>query len=202
MNFNGQLITKVNRTALDYPFSFIPNVHDSIERKLYLVENLLDRVIQCCSNVEDFQREYIELEFVFASCHLCFSTLLKHLSDRLPYACLLKSSNVDNTLLSNSAYKELRQSIQETKNTNKHKEQEEEKKKKKKKKEEEEEEQQELLTTSRQPFYLYCPLDGERFYLFEENVQSLWKQWSKQIGSSQSFDIKLLHRRTYPHYTV
>ncbi|CAF1678411.1 unnamed protein product, partial [Adineta ricciae] len=151
---------------------------------------------------EDFQREYIELEFVFASCHLCFSTLLKHLSDRLPYACLLKSSNVDNTLLSNSAYKELRQSIQETKNTNKHKEQEEEKKKKKKKKEEEEEEQQELLTTSRQPFYLYCPLDGERFYLFEENVQSLWKQWSKQIGSSQSFDIKLLHRRTYPHYTV
>ncbi|CAF1336914.1 unnamed protein product [Adineta steineri] len=168
---NGQLNTKVNRHAIDYPFSFIPNPTDSMIRKISLVQTILHRTIQCCSNIDNFRDEQNYLESLFQQCHLSLYEIIRHIPNFTYRYIHYDSQQPPNS----SQYQVYRRSLQDM--------------------------EQQILSTQNEwheRFDLYCPLIGEQFIEFQENFHSILEQWSKKTRQSKPLNIDIVYRRSYP----
>ena len=83
----GTIDNKVNHESSDYPFSFIPEHNDPMQKKIILVQTALDCAVRCCSNRHSYYNEQGYLDFMFNRYHISLASIINNM-DNLSYRYL------------------------------------------------------------------------------------------------------------------
>lgn len=171
-HINGKIDNKMNHTSIDYPFSFLPHRHDSIQKKISLVETFLHRAVQCCSNVFNYRCELDSMQSIYYYYGIPFQSIMKQISHS-PYEYLDYDSSNFRTTDQYDMYRRLIQAREDQRMN----------------------EQQETL-------HIYCPLKGQQLMELNQKFQYLFTQWCKtKTLDTQKFNMKIVHRPNYPANT-